>query len=234
VLGMPAAVRRDVTNILVDAGDADMAQRLLAKAKIGDLAVFDTLAASYVEIGKLDDATTLNEAAIGAYDFANPAHQCERITRRLLMTTPDVRAKGLTDFDPYLGNRSCARLAHEVTCWTASRCKDYLVDQGFTPGEASSYAVYFEWPTVAADSETWWSLASRAFAQFQYGTPGADALATSAVEATIRSEHCSGDRAHDARASAFEIKMSDTHDKALDPRLDVLLDTPTKVCEGFR
>jgi len=64
VLGLATAVRADFANIVISSGDANDATRLLAKHRIKDVAVLDTIAASYVELGRLDDAYEINELAI--------------------------------------------------------------------------------------------------------------------------------------------------------------------------
>ena len=229
VLGLPAAVRMDVANILVDAGSADDALRTLAGARIDDVAVLDRLAASYGEVGKLADAATLNSVAIGAYDQRRPADQCERITRRILMAAPEDRAKMVTDFDPYLANRSCSRLRNEVDCWAPRDCVGYLLDHGIAPDLARAYNIYLLWPDGEADAEVWWSLGRKAY--LEIATPGADALAVAAFEATMDSAGCRGERYFAARASIRAIKRDAAHDKALDERIDDLLEDPEEVCK---
>ena len=222
VVGLPAAVRNDVANILVDAGSADDALRTLAGAHIDDVTVLDRLAASYGEVGKVADAATLNSVAIGAYGHKRPADQCERITRRILMAAPADRANMVTDFDPYLANRSCSRLRNEIDCWASHDCVGYLLDHGIAPDLSRAYNAYVLWPEDTADSETWWSLGSKAY--LEIATPGADALAVAAFEATMQITGCRSQRHRAARGRIRAIKRDPAHDKALDERIDELLE----------
>ncbi len=229
VLGLPAAVRIDIANILVDAGDSDAALKTLARARIDDLAVLDTLAASYIEVGKVADAATLNTVAINAYDRRQPADQCERITRRILMAAPEDRARMIVDFDPHVANRACLHLRDEVDCWLSHDCVGYLLQHGIAPDVARRYNIYVMWPDTEADATTWWRLGSKAF--FEISTPGADAMAVAAFDAFIHSDACRGQRYYVARARIRAIKTNRTHDKEVDEKIDELLDAPEQVCK---
>lgn len=229
-LGLPAAVRIDIANILVDAGDADQAQRILAAAKIADLAVLDTLAASYIEVGRVRDGAMLNSVAIGSYDFQRPADQCERLTRRLLMARDTQRTLMVADYDPYLGNRGCALLAHEVACWLLRSCSDYLTDQGLTGAEVPVLNLYFTWPEGVQNADTWWNVGEAAYRLVP--TSGADELAVAAYEGAMRSDNCRRNTSRDIWAHAHRIKRNKGHIFALDPRLDTLIYSPWLLCEA--
>ncbi len=228
VLGLAPAARIDIANILVDAGDADQAVRVLAAAKITDVSVLDMLAASYIEVGMVNDGAMLNELAIGSYDFQRPADQCERLTRRMLMASVAEHARNVPDYGPYLANRSCALLAHAVACWATRECAAYLTDQGVPGVDVDLLDVYFTWPETAETADTWWRLGELAYDEL--GTPGADVLATAAYEGAIRSEGCSRERSSDVRMRALKIKLFKAHDTKLDPRLDVMIDSPWLLC----
>lgn len=229
VLGLPAAVRIDIANILVDAGDADQAQGVLAAAKIADLAVIDTLAASYIEVGQVREGAMLNGVAIESYDFKRPADQCERLTRRLLMAGNDERTQMIADYDPYLSNRSCARLAHEVACWLVRRCADYLTDHGIPAGTAPLLNIYFTWPEGTANADTWWNVGEVAYREM--GTPGADELAVAAYEGAMLGDNCQRNPARDVWQRALRIKRNKLHVSLLDDRLDTLIETPSLLCD---
>jgi len=232
VLGLPAAVRIDLANILVDAGDADQAQRTLAAAKIADLAVLDTLAASYIEVGRLGEGAMLNSIAIGSYDFQRPADQCERITRRLLMAGDSERTLMVADYDPFVGDRTCALLAHEVACWLLRSCSDYLTDQGLPAAKASVLNIYFTWPEGTVSADTWWNVGE--VASHLLGTPGADELAVAAYEGAMRSDNCRPNTSRDIWARALRIKTNALHILALDSRLETLIESPWLLCEAAR
>lgn len=228
VLGLPTAVRLDIANILVDAGDASEAQRVLAAARVADLAVLDLLAASYIEVGKIRDGAQLNELALGSYDFRRPADQCERITRRVLLLSETERALEFPDFTPYLGNHSCMVLANEVRCWAKRDCAGYLAAQGIPLPMANVASLYFTWPASPERSETWLQLADLAY--MRLGTPGADTLATAAWEGALRSANCDRKVVAAIRGLASHVLLDASHDTSLDPRLEIIIDKPRELC----
>ena len=230
VAGIPAAVRDDVANILVDGGGADLAQASLAKARISDLVVYDTLAASYAEVGKLTDAITFNDVAIDAYDFKRPADHCHRLVRRILLSDPGEHTKYVKELSTFSGDPACAKLAHELECWHGDSCDPYLVDQGIDPKAAELAELYASWPQTAVGADVWWMVAKRADDHIH--APGADALVTAALEATLLASRCRGDLIHDVRAYAFDISTTYGHDTSLDARLKLIAETPAKLCDA--
>lgn len=228
VLGLPAAVRSDIANILVDAGDADQALRVLASARVSDVTVLDLLAASYIEVGKVRDGVQLNELAIGSYDFLHPADQCERLTRRLLLASVEERALAVPDYTPYVGNQSCMHLATETACWAKRDCIGYLITQGVPATKVGVASLYFTWPDSSVPAATWQELAN--LASRELDVPGADLLAVAAGEGALRSAGCDRGMVDAVRRAMLRVKLADPHDATLNPRLDMLIDTPQKLC----
>ncbi|CAN5922035.1 hypothetical protein BH11MYX3_BH11MYX3_30770 [soil metagenome] len=229
-LGIPAAVRIDIANILVDGGDAEQAQNALMIANIDDLPVFDTIAASYAEVGKTADAMVVNNMAISAHDARRPVDHCERLTRRLLLVPEDVRFSFLADFEPYGNTPRCAELARELACWMKVSCSAFLLAHGVDPAAARIADILTQWPTAAADSATWWQLSRLAYTAVP--TPGADRLAAAALEATMRSIGCRGSLVQSVQTRAYYVRWAESHDPSLDPLLDRIIDKPTTVCDA--
>ncbi|MEO7096210.1 MAG: hypothetical protein ABI175_23325 [Polyangiales bacterium] len=84
------------------------------------------------------------------------------------------------------------------------------------------------WPIGTASSSFWMTYS--AGLSDLVGTPGADILATSALEAALISIGCGGERVHEVRASAHDVQIN-AHDKKLDARLDRIIEEPKKLCE---
>ena len=73
---------------MVSAVDADQALRVLAKHKLSDPTLFDVLTATYAELGKLDDARTLNQRAIESNAYSTTETKCQRFARGVLLGEP--------------------------------------------------------------------------------------------------------------------------------------------------
>src|SRR5205085_9271798 len=127
---MPAAVRQDIANIVVDAGDADDGLKILAAAQIDDLDIFDRVAASYAEIGKSAESIVFTDRALAAHDPRHPADHCMRMTRRAVLADPISRTPLIQDLAAYGAVAVCGRLYNELKCWHAKRCEPYLLSRG--------------------------------------------------------------------------------------------------------
>jgi len=234
VLGLAPAVRADFANILVSSGDAHDASRLLSKHRIHDVGVLDTLAASYAELGKLDDAYAINEHAIANDDLRNLANRCRRLTRRIVLRPPPKQLKavdlpnaGLFDV-PTGADATCTRLEHELECWLdpVSACGHYHVDQQLDVAKSGSLvAAYFGWPRgVAGD---WWLTVNNAL--FARPHPGADRLAVAAMTNALRATPCASRNVTKIRILAKDLR-TEPHDPAIDADLTRLIDESQGQC----
>ena len=202
VAGLAPAIRDDLANLLVQNGDADHAEHLLAKAKVEDIAIFDLLAASYFEVGKNADAAEINERAIDRQQKTSDAAKCHRYAKRIILEPPGARALYLMELDA-LGDEparsrkklstdpECRQLDAELACWTspARSCERYLFAQG---ADATRYGelldAYFTWPLGEATSNEW--AAKAIHAENAQPLPGADALEIAALLAGFRVVQC--------------------------------------------
>lgn len=229
VAGLPAAVRRDVANILVDSGDAELAQRTLARARLHEVMMFDLISASYEEVGKTADSMVFNDLAIDAYTMTKPGDHCRRLAKRVVIAgDPDERKVRLEILERVSAtDTTCRDLHHELKCWSGASCIEYMADHGIDTKLAGVVDAYLRWPTEEAGPVFWAPYAAGVAALA--GAPGADVLATSALEASMLSVNCAGDRVHDLRATAHDIQIT-TADQKLVARLEVIVSEPTKLC----
>lgn len=225
VLGIATAAQTDIANIVVDGGGADAAQRTLGRAQLHEIAMFDLIAASYLDIGKPDDAVVFNEAAIAAYAIQKPADHCHRLARRAILLTGAGRTSAILDLARY-ADRTCGQLMKELTCWSTGSCDDYFADRGVDPKAGRLVQIYVRWPIGPVDKPGWYMVASRALDLLE--VPGADAFAVTALEALVRSVEClESVRVTD---DANRIKRA-KHAASLDARLEVLISNQDALCD---
>ncbi|MBL0218211.1 MAG: hypothetical protein IPQ07_30560 [Myxococcales bacterium] len=226
VLGMPAAVRTDLANIVVDTGTADEALRLLAAARVDDLAIYDLVAASFIEVGRAPDALVFAERALAVNDQRRPVDHCMRLTRRAVLVDPAARMAAVQALSPFEGIPTCATLLHELKCWHAKACDQFLLEHGIAADVLELGQVYLAWPAPTATAEAWLAIAQRASL---VSARGADEAVTSALEAALRSAHCEGAQLGAIRNTARILKQQ-RHDPNLDVRLDLIDVTPDSIC----
>ena len=228
--GIPQAVRFDIVNILADAGSADDAERMLARASIDDLAVYDLLAATYAEVSKLDDAREINERALaggGSHEV-----RCRRLLRRILLAgaTPPMASIGELGSRGMADDPTCVRFDHAVSCQLhpGRDCTPYFADAGIDPRNALLLSAYVAWPPGPAPSHRWWSITVDALDAL--GIPHADLLAATALEVAARTSVCPSGEQERFRAAALEILAERTHDPQLDPMLFRVRDHALELC----
>lgn len=236
VLGLAPAVRADFANIVISSGDANDATRLLAKHRIKDVAVLDTIAASYVELGRLDDAYEINELAITNDDRRNHANRCKRLTRRIVLRPPpkqiravDLPSSGIFDV-PDGADATCTRLARELECWLdpVAGCDAYLTDQKLDVARAGALLdAYFTWPTGPTNKGTWSRIAN--YATLAFPQPGSDRLAVAALWNDLRTTECGSDRLRDIVTLARTIRIKG-HDPSFEDELAQIIDHTQELC----
>jgi len=153
VPGLAAAVRADLTNVLVS-HDPDSARELVNKFGLSaESDVLDRLAATYVEVGKLAGAVEINELALANDSGKSAAKTCQRLTRRVLLD-PETYRKSQTAFStksPVPGftddptpllfgakldvDPQCKELDAQVSCWlTKGNCSAWYKLRGVAEG----------------------------------------------------------------------------------------------------
>ena len=222
ILGMGPAVIIDIANILADAGSADAALHLLAKLHIKDIEIFDTLAATYVEVGRAEDARAINQIAIDNDPFPHDVVRCHREARRIVLAEPLSRAPMVIDLkkaQAHAIDPTCLRLVHELACWVEPEndCVAYLVDQGIDLRYAELLAAYMTWPVRSATYSTWMAIAQHAMGAMPLAD--ADLLATSALESSLETSSCDLQRFDDINAGARRLLLDPKHATSLNHRL---------------
>jgi hypothetical protein len=231
-LADPAAI--DLANILADSGSADQAQRVLARVTVGDAALYDILAATYAEVGALDDATVFNN--LGLDSLGRPAERCHRLVKqsaiegrgasivaaelaRMAMPTPNAPA-----------DQDCVRLHHLVVCWRhpGAECGAYFADVGIDAKHTYLLTAYDRWPRGRSTTDQWRSIAQDAIKAMPLD--GADVMATLALELALGVSPCIPTNLRDLRGDAERIKQHPGHLATLDPRLDAIIRRGRELC----
>lgn len=217
--GIADAVRRDIANIVVDAGPSDVAEELLSRAQIDDLAIYDLIAATYAEVGRTSEARYFNGRAI-AGSTAGTAGVCERHARDILLAPPDLRRELIGRLRLVT---TCRVLADDLTCW--NNAKDCAANLG--PVE-TLHELYNAWPTAPREAKTWRNIAYRA--TLILSVPGADALATFALRAVVEASRCRSRDVRFAIDTAEQLRAAPNHNLNLDPQLDQIIKSPENLC----
>jgi hypothetical protein len=227
VLGMPAAVRTDIANIVVDTGDADQAQQLLAAARIDELDELDLIAASYAEIGKSEDAIVFADLAIDAHDPRRPADHCMRLARKIVLVRGASRSHVISQLGRFSRVASCVALYNELACWHQGFCDPYLLSHGVSDKKLALGHIFKDWPAPTAKADDWLKFARRAWL---YSAERESYEATTrAIEAGIRSTNCTGAVLAPLMDVARDVFRT-SPDRELKERLAVIIHTPETLC----
>ena len=234
VAGLAPAVRQDITNVLVDHGTVDDAVRLLSKYRIRDLAVLDLLAATYLDVGRPDDAREVNELAI-LRDDVNRANRCRRQARRVVMNPdpyrPDVNS-GLLLFDePKEADRTCDRLEAQLACWLRPKrdCEPHFRASGVDPRAQLLIQAHESWPTGPRNGFAWLETAD--FAIHAGTVARAYDFAVLALETAVRSEDCSEWVDHAVKHRARSLLAEPDRPTGFESRLRILAEDPDLLCD---
>jgi len=157
--GLASAVRVDLVNVIANAGDISLAEKLLNENDIDDIEIFDRLAATYVELGRERDAYEMNRRALDALGRTTNADHCVRLARGVALGGPD---------DPSLprlamlgsapkAEPTCQSLALKMKCvvGTARDCEAYFAANSIDPHNMLLIAAYRSWPTGGEGFHRW-------------------------------------------------------------------------------
>jgi len=220
------SARLDIANVLVDAGSADQAQRVLARVWIQPAAIYDVVAATYAEVGKLDDATVFNDLALAM--MGTSEQRCRRLVKRIAIEGPLASSTARYELEqmttvPPRSERTCARLYHAVACWhhPGTACSAYFTDEGMDTRYTSLMTAYERWPRGASTSDQWRAVALDALDAMPLD--GADLLATLALEMAVKVSAASPAQLRVLRRDAQRILAEPAHAAGLDARLTAIL-----------
>lgn len=232
--GLAPAVRADIVNVLVDHGDADDAVRLLSKHRIRDLDVLDQLAATYLDVGRRDDARVINELAI-VRDDVSRANRCRRQARRVVMDPepyrPDVKRDVRLFDEPAGADRTCDGLAAELACWLRPKldCAPHFKNIGVDPRIEHLIQAHASWPTARTNGFGWLWTADFAI---KAGTVarGYD-FAVLALESAVRSDGCNDTIEQSVQRRARWLLTLDDRPTGFEQRLRILANDPDLLCD---
>jgi hypothetical protein len=198
VFGLSAAIKLDVPFILCELPAKD-AERLLAKHKLDDVDILDNLAATYVELGRDDDALVINRRAIDYAAKPSDASFCHRAARQILLEDrgsalrhiDELRTAKATPAQKKQLDPMCLTLVHALTCSIVGRCVEFSADSRHVPADEDLLWAFVRWPPAEAPWDVWWGLADRLAV-----TVGERqrALGITALEAALRTSGCRADR----------------------------------------
>ena len=228
VPGIRDAIWLDIANVLADNGDAEHATKLINRNHLEhEVDLLDLLAATYVEVGRREDAIELNALAIDADHSGYQDKQCRRFARQIVVADPamqDVALAALHQRVKKATYKDCAEIEHELRCWVRpSDCDDYLADRGVDRSYRDAVWAYTSWPQGNATSFVWWRIGVSA--SHAIGVPGADELAITALDAAVRASNCDGTRLTDVRNAFAGIRKTPNRDQRFDARVDATLVT---------
>jgi hypothetical protein len=232
VLGIPDALPFDISNILADTPDVGAAEHLLAKTTLDhDVALLDTLVATYIEVGKVRDAMDINRLANDADHAPVQNRTCARYARAIVSAPPRARSMGLDDLalvnksHGKLVTQECLELQHELACWISpgTKCDEYFKDRHMDPHLEHVVHAFMGWPDDAADRDRWADIVHEAAGA--YPLPGSEALFITAAEVEMRTSECDGLYLADLLTRAQHMRDDSQHDHALDARFDALIKT---------
>jgi hypothetical protein len=216
------AVRIDIANILAGAGPADQAQKQLARANIDDLAVYDLLAAAYVEVGSTADASELNDQALdGGYGGTTPAARCHRLARRIALQRDPSARPSKADLSSLgeSGDRECQRLRAHLQCSIARQCEDWVKELGVPHDTVFLFDTHYLWSEAARGRESWRSVMERALMALP--VPGAEDVAIAALKLCTDDDSCNS---RVACSAAGQLKNDPSHDASRNKELATLVD----------
>jgi hypothetical protein len=227
VRGIASAVEPDAARRLVHVS-ADVAEGALMHAHLSSRGVFDLLAASYVEVGELDDARAMNEVALHATD-PNDAATCHRLARGIAISSEDADelAKRLhRAATPYQTSAIGARvIAPDSTCVALDRDVGCSVQIESCVGDTKLQTKILQgalagWPSGATTYSGWY--VAYDWARGALPDPYAAKLATAALHAQLLASECDAKLLAEMRAAMTVMRASFTFDADVDHQLDAI------------
>ncbi len=232
IRGIAAAIVADSARIVVGHVSADVAEGMLRRAQLASTPIFDMVAASYLEVGKLDDTLAMNRLASDSDITQLDATTCHRLVRVIVGTSGDAQdaavaelqrlaepAKTLRAQQKAPRDPTCTALDADVACWR-SPSEACVATAKIDPRLKALMFAYSRWPSHEAGFDEWMREVDYAFDAM----PGDEAytLLSRAFELEIATSRCD----HKLLGSV-EWKIGEVHSllgsTSYDPRLDVLL-----------
>ena len=217
IRGIAEAIPHDAARIVVGRVAGEDAEGVLIHARLLDSQIVDLVAASYYEIGKLDDARVMDTVASNAERTSHLDNACHRLVRAIASTTGDdqdtaiekLHALASPPKDVPLGAKimapdpTCVALDTAVACSRgADACKNLANGD---PKLSALLAAYVRWPKHAAAFGAWYEIVG--FAGDAMPSDDALALLGPAVDLAIETSRC---RSDNLDRLAFALREIDT------------------------
>jgi hypothetical protein len=199
IRGISAAIVADSARIVVGHVSADVAEGLLTRSQLASTALFDLVAASYLEVGKLDDALAMNRLAEDSDRTRVDATTCHRIVRAIVGTTGEAQDAAVAELRRFAEppktlraqlaaprDPTCIALDADVACWRMP--SDCLRANLGNSKVESLLLAYGRWPSQPAAGFEWRKIADYA----SEAMPGdeAYALLSRALELAVATSRC--------------------------------------------
>jgi hypothetical protein len=208
VRGIALAVAIDTARIVADRVDGGSVEGVLRHANLLEVPIVDLIAASYFELGKLDEAVETNRLAAMLDNHASDATVCHRLVRAIASTPDgDARERSIADLEhlatpvPPKPNAPHPR-PPDATCVELGKAVG--VDVG-DPIAVALRRARSAWPSGAGSFEDWqnvFTLGIRALPD-----PRAVELAVRAIELEIEASQCDRSLMPAIRADAAELRL---------------------------
>ena len=213
IRGIAEAIRTDASRIVADHVMGDSVEPILRRAHILDAPTVDLIAASYLELGKLDEAYAMDRLATTLDAQPSEATTCRRSVRELVIDRDDDSRQ--------FAARTIERLAaqqpatpqdlhphpRDPVCVEVAKAAGIETD----PGDARLSAARRAWPAGPASFAEW----HNAFAAAALAMPDPRALdlAERALELEIETSQCRASALDDARMLRWRLP-NDRKDEA--------------------
>ena len=222
----------DSARIVVGHLSADVAEGVLTRSSLANTTVFDMVAASYLEVGKLDDALAMNRLAADSDRKLDDAVKCHRLVRAIAATSGEEQdvvvgelhqlATPALTRDQLIHPRdpTCIALDNDVTCWrTPSECLRAVAGNGQLEALLLAYS---HWPRRVASFDEWRQIVDDAGAAM----PGDEAFAllSRALELAIGTTRCDHKLLGGIERKLGELRTLDGPTSPYDARLAALHD----------
>ncbi|HEY1817098.1 MAG TPA: hypothetical protein VGG74_32345 [Kofleriaceae bacterium] len=227
IRGIASAIAPDVARRLVHVS-ADAAEGALMRAHLSSRSAFDLLAASYVEVGELDEARAMNEVSLHSTDQSDAA-TCHRLARGIAIASddaPDLAKRLHRIATPYQTTAIGAHvIAPDSTCVALDRDVGCSVDIESCGGDTKLQTKILQnaltaWPSGATTYSGWY--VEFDWARGALPNPYAATLATAALQAQLLSSECDAKLLAEVRAAMTVMRTSFTFDAGLDHQLDAI------------
>lgn len=244
IRGIAQAIPADASRIVVGRVSADDAEGALMRAQLLDSDIVDLVAASYYEIGKIDEALAMDKLATDTERQRRDSSACHRLVRAISGTSGDVQAAFVarlhvlaTPLPAPVGSKpaprdpTCIALDGAVACSRGADSCTALA-KGDTKLKAL-IAAYSRWPTGEAGFDAWYDVFG--FACDAMPSNDAFALLVPALDLALATSRCNRNELNEIGWQLRNLGLDATKPHAADvsalaAQVDALAAMPHETC----